>query len=63
MLKKGFIAGNSLYSSIAHDNLILEHYASELVKVFSKISDLNSSEGVLGLLEDGPSQAGFQRLA
>jgi glutamate-1-semialdehyde 2,1-aminomutase len=63
MLKKGFIAGTSLYSSIAHDNLILEHYASELVKVFSKISDLNSSDGVLGLLEDGPSQAGFQRLA
>ena len=63
MLKKGLIAGTSLYSSIAHDNLILEHYLSELVEVFSKIADQNSSEGILGLLEDGPSQAGFQRLA
>jgi hypothetical protein len=63
MLKKGFIAGTSLYVSIAHDNPILDNYGLELEKVFSKIADLNSTEEISKLLEGGPSQSGFQRLA
>ena len=63
MLKKGFIAGTSLYASIAHESSILDHYSDELVKVFAQISDLNSPDEIERLLEGGPSQSGFQRLA
>ena len=63
MLKKGFIAGTALYASIAHETSILDQYSDELVKVFAQISDLNSSEEIEYLLESGPSQSGFQRLA
>ena len=63
MLRKGFIAGAALYASIAHEAPVLDQYRSELEKVFARIATLNSSEGILDLLEAGPSQAGFQRLA
>ena len=63
MLKKGFIAGTSLYASIAHESSVLDQYQSELEIVFSQIAKRNSSEAILDLLEGGPSQAGFQRLA
>ena len=63
MLKKDFIAGTALYASIAHDQSILNHYGFELGNVFSRIVTLGSSDEIIGFLEGGPSQAGFQRLA
>ena len=63
MLKKGFISGTALYASIAHEPSVLDQYQSELSSVFSRIAMSNSSEEILDLLEGGPSQAGFQRLA
>ena len=63
MLKKGFITGTALYASIAHEKVVLDHYMSEIEIVFSKIADLGDSNRILDLLDDGPSQAGFQRLA
>ncbi len=62
MLKKGFIAGTALYSSIAHEKPILDQYRSEFEKVLTRIANFNSSDEITALLEGGASQAGFQRL-
>ena len=63
MLKKGFIAGTALYASIAHYKSIIDLYCTELEKVFFRIAALDSSVEIIELLDGGPSQAGFQRLA
>lgn len=63
MLKKGFIAGTALYSSLAHEPSVLDQYQTELEKVFAQIAMCNSAEQILERLEGGPSQTGFQRLA
>ena len=63
MLKRGFIAGNALYSSIAHTDQTLEAYAENLDKVFAEIGRSGSSEELAMRLDGGPAQSGFQRLA
>jgi len=63
MLKLGFIAGNALYSSIAHTDDVLDAYAESLDKVFGEIAKSSSTEQLSLRLEAGPAQSGFQRLA
>lgn len=63
MLKKGFIAGNALYASLAHTDDVLDAYAESLDGVFGDIAAVGSSEQLLRRLEGGPAQSGFQRLA
>ena len=63
MLKRGFIAGNALYASIAHTDEILESYQSNILQVFGQISSCASSDELLKRLANGPAQSGFQRLA
>jgi glutamate-1-semialdehyde 2,1-aminomutase len=62
MLKKGFIAGMALYSSLAHEADILEMYRDALSEVFFQIAKLSSSQDVQKHLIGGVSQTGFTRL-
>ena len=59
MLKKGFLASNIIYVSLAHKNKILEKYFHELEKVFFNISKIkNLKKELLGKI----SHSTFQRL-
>lgn len=63
MLKRGFIAGNALYSSLAHTEEVLNRYAENLDHVFADIAKSDSTSGLERRLDSGPAQSGFQRLA
>jgi glutamate-1-semialdehyde 2,1-aminomutase len=63
LLAHGFLAGTSLYASIAHDEPVLDDYFEQLEPVFLLIAGCESTDDVLRHLPDGPAQSGFRRLA
>ena len=63
MLKRGFIAGTALYSSIAHTDDVLEQYGNSLDEVFAAIRRFGDDVALRDALDGGPAQSGFQRLA
>ncbi|WP_071454478.1 aminotransferase class III-fold pyridoxal phosphate-dependent enzyme [Gloeomargarita lithophora] len=62
MLKKGFLAGNSIYVCIDHQDSLLEQYFTALDEVFAKIYQCEQGLNVYSLLEQPICHAGFQRL-
>ena len=63
MLKKGFIAGTSLYSSILHTDEVLETYFEHLDQVYAIISSCIKGEQEIDSLLEGPvCHGGFKRL-
>ena len=62
MLKKGFLAANSVYTCIAHDDLILNLYCDALDKVFELIAKYENEHELLNLLEGPICHNGFKRL-
>jgi glutamate-1-semialdehyde aminotransferase len=63
MLKKGYLAGSSVYSSIAHTPEIIEGYFTALGQVFSDIGKiLASTEPAINSLDGPVAHVGFQRL-
>lgn len=61
MLKKGFLAGNIIYVSIAHSDEDIAHYIQAARDTFSFLSDINPNDLKTHLA--GPvSHTGFQRL-
>lgn len=63
MLKRGFLASNSVYVSMAHTEPILEKYFGELEEVFQVIADCERGEKNVSELLEGPvCHAGFKRL-
>ncbi len=62
MLKKGFLAGNSLYPCIAHTPEILDNYFYELDDIFAQIRDFEDGKDVMKALEGPICQSGFKRL-
>jgi glutamate-1-semialdehyde aminotransferase len=61
MLDHGYLASNSMYTSIAHTPEVLDQYFEALGTVFAQIT--RSSDPNLGeLLPRGSAQAGFKRL-
>lgn len=62
MLKKGYLAGNSMYASIAHTDEIRDGYFHELDKVFARIRDFEDGDDVFSALDGPVCQAGFKRL-
>ncbi len=63
MLKKGFLASNSVYVSMAHTEPILKKYFGELEGVFQIIADCEKGgKDVSELLEGPVCHAGFKRL-
>jgi glutamate-1-semialdehyde 2,1-aminomutase len=63
MLKRGFIAGTSLYASTAHEPDVLDNYCDNLAAVFEMIATCNTDDDLAHRLEHGRAQSGFQRLA
>jgi len=62
MLNKGYLAGNSIYVSIAHSPEILDGYFSELDKLFADIREFEDGRDVMKLLKGPVCHTGFKRL-
>ena len=63
MLKKGYLAGTSVYVCIEHTPEILDHYFETLEPIFEKIGQCEISGGNATELLDGPvCHSGFKRL-
>ena len=62
MLKKGFLAGSSVYSTNAYSNCIIKKYENSMNSVFEMISHYNT-KGILKEKLEGPViEKGFKRL-
>lgn len=62
MLKKGYLASNIIFCSLAHDDEIIEEYLFQLDKIFNKISNFMEGEDI-NIHIDGPvCHSGFRRL-
>jgi glutamate-1-semialdehyde 2,1-aminomutase len=62
MLSKGYLAGNSIYVSVAHTNEILEGYFYELDKLFGDIRNFENGKDVMTSLKGPVCHGGFKRL-
>ena len=62
MLKKGYLASNSIYVSTEHTNEILDNYFDELNEIFLLIKECESGRDVFSLLEGPVCHSGFKRL-
>lgn len=62
MLKKGFLAGNTIYLSVAHNNKIVQTYLKNLDKIFKIISNCEKNNNIDSLLESPVCHTGFKRL-
>jgi glutamate-1-semialdehyde 2,1-aminomutase len=63
MLKKGYLASNSIYVCTEHSEEIINNYLNDLDGIFSKIKKCeNDEENIMNLLENRICDAGFGRL-
>jgi len=62
LLKKGFLAANSVYVCTEHSEYIIDSYFEQLEPVFSTISDCEDGRNVDDLLEVPVCHGGFKRL-
>jgi glutamate-1-semialdehyde 2,1-aminomutase len=62
MLKKGYLASNSVYVCIDHNQEILENYFSELEPIFEIINECENGKNINTLLQGPVCHAGFKRL-
>jgi glutamate-1-semialdehyde 2,1-aminomutase len=62
MLSKGYLAGNSIYVSIAHTPEILEGYFLELDRLFADVREFEDGRDVMALLKGPVCHGGFKRL-
>lgn len=62
MLSKGFLAGNSVYVCIHHNQEILEKYFEALDSVFALISECEDGQPIHSMLNGPVCHAGFKRL-
>lgn len=61
MLARGYLAGTSLYASIAHTPEIVEEYLDALTPVFAELAKFDDAD-LAARLPQGPAHAGFARL-
>lgn len=62
MLKKGFLAGSSVYATNAYSDRIIRKYKESMMYVFDKINYYNSRGNLLSKLEGPVIEKGFKRL-
>ena len=62
MLKKGYLAATSCYTSLAHTTEVVEGYLHELDAVFALIAECEHGRPVEELLEGTVCHGGFKRL-
>jgi glutamate-1-semialdehyde 2,1-aminomutase len=63
MLKKGFLASNMIYVSIAHTREIMDRYLTAADEIFGKIAQAIRSNTLKEMLDGPVCHAGFKRLA
>ena len=61
LLDQGFLAGMSVYASIAHTDAVLDQYFEAVAIVMGELAQLDDA-ALVELLPDGLAQAGFARL-
>ena len=62
MLKKGFLATNAIYSSIAHTKSIIDKYFKELDKIFLLIKECENGRKISDYLKHPVCHTQFKRL-
>ncbi len=62
MLKKGYLASNSIYVCTEHSQNIIENYFSELEPIFATIKECEGGKNINTLLEGPVCHSGFKRL-
>lgn len=62
MLKRGYLAANSVYPSYAHDEKTVNDYLKSSDEVFAILSDAIENNAVAGKLETSIRDEGFKRL-
>ncbi|EJC82694.1 glutamate-1-semialdehyde aminotransferase [Rhizobium leguminosarum bv. trifolii WSM2297] len=62
MLAKGYLAGNSIYSSIVHTPDVIETFFEKLAPVFRLIKECEDGRNVVDLLNGPVAHGGFKRL-
>ena len=62
MLKKGFLAGNSVYACTEHSDKIIKEYFEQLEPIFKTIKECESGRSIDKLLEGPVSYSDFKRL-
>ena len=62
MLKKGYIAGNSVYVCIEHKRDVVNEFIEQLDPVFGLIRECEDGRDVMNLLDGPVCHSGFQRL-
>ena len=62
MIKKGYLAANSVYVCSEHTEQVVDAYFEKLEPVLSAIADCENSLNVDELLEGPVCHAGFKRL-
>lgn len=62
MLKKGYLAGTSMYTCIAHTSEILDDYFAALDPIFATIRDFEDGKDIVKYLDGPVCQSGFKRL-
>ncbi|SVD69844.1 uncharacterized protein METZ01_LOCUS422698, partial [marine metagenome] len=62
MLKKNYLATNSVYVCTEHTNEIIDEYFEKLDPIFSIIEDCENGRNVAEMLEGPVCHSGFERL-
>jgi glutamate-1-semialdehyde 2,1-aminomutase len=62
MLKKGFLAGNSVYLSTAHTTEIISDFFEQLDPIFGLIKDCEEGNDIMSLLKGPVCDSGFKRV-
>ncbi len=62
MLSKGYLAGNSVYTCIAHTPEIISNYFEALEPIFNVIAECEAGRDVMTLLKGPVCHDGFKRL-
>jgi len=62
MLKKGYLASNSVYACTEHSNDVIDGYFDALDTVFGLIQECEQGRDVMSLLDGPICHAGFKRL-
>ena len=62
MLKKGYLAGNSVYVCIEHTKEIVDGYFYNLEPIFQTIAECENGRDIFQLLEGPVCHSGFKRL-
>jgi len=62
MLRKGYLAANSVYVCMDHTEQVVDEYFEKLDPIFLKIKECDNGININDLLEDPVCHAGFKRL-